>query len=480
MPIKTEADITDWTWYDQRFDGVIKGVRAMRNYYDPADITKRPNVERRATVALLLKQLDLYGSAHFNFFRSRLEEGSLTPHPKFPLGRVLDAIIRQISYDAEVILRAAQQHQMQEPDIHDTLKKADQMAYVLLQSLVSYLESTPGQTNWTALTYFQKTPQIRVVPYANIALIGIPWSCISTPRDYLAIAHEIGHIAYWRRVIQDKGTGPSPIDKSYVTKPDVAQMYVNWQEEIFADALGCRLMGAVMALDFQSVSLEYDFASFLAQNDEHPAPIRRPLLYAKALDQLETDAKVATPFAAKLAARWLDRVSARVESAGGLAATDGDAYTTIDRAQKDSHVLDKGKGMDKTLWYAMDAMSDLPKDDWTGDKAAFQAALDADSGTGEEYAGFDDVLKERVKNAPADLDVIQVPEVQADDSVTLWDKLLEREKILQGHTLADFTARNPMPSGEITDLSGIPNGTWMQIWLAAGWTTEEQPTDKQP
>jgi hypothetical protein len=49
----------------------------------------------------------------------------------------------------------------------------------------------------TAITYTWTTNTSRVIPYADVALIGLPISVLGNQEDVLAIPHEVGHFLFW-------------------------------------------------------------------------------------------------------------------------------------------------------------------------------------------------------------------------------------------------------------------------------------------
>jgi hypothetical protein len=149
-----------------------------------------------------------------------------------------------------------------------------------------------------ALTYFHKSPVIRVIPYANVALIGIPYTSLSTTVDLCAIPHELGHFVYWNAKI--KHQYPEHDSKIYTpiyfalknvlnnAKPGeiLPEWLLKWREEIFADVFGASVAGYVMALDFQDLMLATDAFEAALDDGEHPSPIVRPNIYLNVLKAL--------------------------------------------------------------------------------------------------------------------------------------------------------------------------------------------------
>lgn len=54
-----------------------------------------------------------------------------------------------------------------------------------------------GESRPIIITYFSKLPTTRMIPYSPIVLLGIPNETLSC-NQYAAIAHEIGHLIFWK------------------------------------------------------------------------------------------------------------------------------------------------------------------------------------------------------------------------------------------------------------------------------------------
>lgn len=202
---------------------------------------------------------------------------------------VLATIVAQMAEDAEIIIRAAQQRSM--PGLATNLEFADKLAYHALTPALNSLTGLGGKHHgeeWTVITYYQKSHEIRVIPYAPVALVGIPLRALIEDRNLLAIPHEIGHFIYYRRQIDPSNV---PLNRHYTVGSDGIR---KWQEEVFADVCGLLLAGAVMVFDFQELSKRYNRDAFVELEDHHPSPFLRPLIYSYALrergDQSEKDA----------------------------------------------------------------------------------------------------------------------------------------------------------------------------------------------
>jgi hypothetical protein len=141
-----------------------------------------------------------------------------------------------------------------------------------------FLDPTPA-----VMTFFAECSSIRVMPYANLALIGIPYSSLHVPIDLLSIPHEIGHYVYWH----SRSTNPTiPLHESLEKRLSAVSIppYVRrWIEEIFADTYACRVAGSLYIWTGQRLKRQFTLDGFFEDDDEHPAPVLRPYIYQKAL-----------------------------------------------------------------------------------------------------------------------------------------------------------------------------------------------------
>ncbi len=127
---------------------------------------------RRRTALLALRCLTSFAKLQFELFGEGFgPDGALVPDPQFPAAFLLGAMIRQVGYDLDVILRALAQRDDADStaSMRAILDLADQLAERALQPAIhnQLIEET------AVLTYFQKAPTIRMLPYVPLAVIGI-------------------------------------------------------------------------------------------------------------------------------------------------------------------------------------------------------------------------------------------------------------------------------------------------------------------
>lgn len=227
------------------------------------------------TLAALTGCLSAFGRDQFRFFHEGFEHERLLPSVQYPEEHVLRATLDQVAFDMSNIQRAASQRNQDSVSIQAALEKADRLAQAALD-LATNSDLLPKSA---VLTYFDKSPHIRVIPYAPVGFIGIPYTCVETGHDFLAIAHEAGHHVYHHApglaAHLHKQVSPQP------------EWRFHWLEEIFADVYGCLVAGPVIGLDFQDLLLDNPLDQFIADDGHHPIDAIRPYVYSKVLAELE-------------------------------------------------------------------------------------------------------------------------------------------------------------------------------------------------
>lgn len=517
-----------------------------------------PEFPRRDTVVALLLRLQEFGAKHFDFFyngftdRSRptLLESSVYPPPA-----VLATILFQISEDLTIIQRAADQRRVPELylaqkqqltsqfgpikyDLRAALARADQLAMEALSRAGNVITtSLDGKERWdpqtTTLTYFEKSHASRVIPYAPVALIGIPLSCLRSDEDFLAVPHEIGHFVYHLRTI-DPTVDAS--DHSFVGE-DVE--YDIWQQEIFADVFGARVAGRVMAYDFQELSNEFGRESFIDRDEKHPAPYLRPLVYTYALNDKPLPAADWYKSLEILDLRWTRMIHQRwadvFDRRSQIAALWQKRFTQ--QATKDLYRLNRLREIDQVneIWNADTARyleevyaalaeldfsdtTQLPKpnedvrvildkaietlgkvepSEWMNAKNTFRNDVRRQSETEQQ---------ERIKQVPVTADptlpfrsfkdwlaTARLPEVTdlslmkriSGRDIDIWRKWVRREAFFGKHEPEDYKVLGPGDRKLLKQPTNPPSlgagyaksdvlepRTWIQLWLASGWTTE--------
>ncbi len=227
---------------------------------------------KNQTLNALLSSLQAFGNDQFQFFYNGFNNSRLLPSMYHPAEYVVSATLNQVSYDLSVIQQATEQRNT--PRFKEILDKADRLAQDALN-----LATDRGLLQPTvAVTYFNKSANIRVIPYAPVALIGIPFTSLTSNQDLLAIPHEVGHYVYHHATgLAANLHQQIPLDPPWFNR---------WIEEVFADIYGCLVAGPLLGLDFQDLLLDNPAASFTHDNGEHPIDALRPFIHITVLKQL--------------------------------------------------------------------------------------------------------------------------------------------------------------------------------------------------
>jgi len=246
------------------------------------------SVSRKETLIALLTALKTFGAGQLDFFINgfgttakvvRLEPSTLYP-PEYAMRTTID----QIAYDLDVIQRAYQQRlpSQSAQEMRELLAKADYLAYRALKPAID----RQLIDDVTVVTYFQKAVNVRIIPYAPVAFIGLPLSALAVPSDLLAIPHEVGHYVFRHGCTQHGPAAGSRFDAVFKqTLADLPSWSLAWLEEIFADVYGALVGGPVMALGFEELVTDDPYADFTKDDGEHPIAALRPNIYHAVLEK---------------------------------------------------------------------------------------------------------------------------------------------------------------------------------------------------
>lgn len=286
-PIQAEPAIWNGRWHalEQNMTDVLTPLN-----------DKEEKAGWEITLASTLACLRTFGKKQFCFFQNGFQNGRLMDSPRLKAEYAIRQTLDQVSFDLAVLHKVQSQRHPDLSTLRDrqTLQLADQLAYRALQPAIDagliYITTT--------LTYFQKAMHVRVIPYAPVALIGIPYTCTGiydadgqlvqnsddsthTARDFLAIAHEVGHHLFWHGK-QDNIPLRSLLRSRLSARP---AWRMGWLEEVFADVYGALIAGPVLALDFQE--LIYENSDLEEDDGEHPVGAIRPFVYTDTLAMIK-------------------------------------------------------------------------------------------------------------------------------------------------------------------------------------------------
>jgi hypothetical protein len=206
------------------------------------------------------------------------------------------------------------------------LKNVTKVAQKLYQQFQGF-----RPTNAMPIIYFDRLFAIRRFAFTPFPLISIPLQIFNEP-DYLngGVAHELGHYVYHNSVpinkyqdlhsrLQSIVLQALPIQinnfKELHKQAKIAEIWLSWLEETFADICGTLIVGPAYVKSGQQLFLESTNSADERSEDDgaHPAPYLRPFIAIETLAwvqaQLEEgDSKVQQLQAviAQLRENWAD------------------------------------------------------------------------------------------------------------------------------------------------------------------------------
>ncbi len=417
------------------------------------------------TLYSLVRCLKEFARQQIEFFVSGFRRGVLERCGQFPPETVLSVTLAQIGLDISVIEQVAEQrmraYQLAQTDPDDPFVRAlamgDYLAYAALK-LANEAGLLPQPA--TVLTYYQKSAFVRVIPYAPLALVGIPHSCIGVSRDFLAIPHEIGHYLYrYGRFTRGNGT---PIERQLpvAVLPGSANSWTKtWFEEIFADVFGALVAGPVLGMSFQDLQMTHDTEGFYTDDGDHPAPVLRPYIYTNVIREKypEWAERLHDSWNTKLAVRESTRPASSTRSfkrKNGHPFAVAEAITT----ELTGNRLASDKPLDTAVAsITQELLRKMKPASWPPNlptPSAHETAPDL-------YARFDDFV--------ANISAISVPEMK-----------LDGQNVMVGGEAAGFVVgetrflnridntRKSLASGRAV----IPCPEWLHVFSAAGWATK--------
>jgi hypothetical protein len=276
--------------WQYRLDAFIDSTNALQASY--ATVSAPPQVR---LVGQAIGCLQTFVNDMFTFFFTHLQNGSPLDTDQHPADNVYSIILSQAFHDLEVLQRVAEQRLSSPSILLEGLRQADWLA----ANVVGRVVSSGLLPETQMITYYQKSSSIRVIPYTNLALIGVPYSALDEPRDYLAIPHEVGHHVFWH----GRATPTAPpcggashlyyalADDGFLALKNLinpirrafAEWSYVWLEELFADIFGCWMAGPAVALTVQHVMRAHSDPEFVTSDGDHPVPVLRPYISMKAL-----------------------------------------------------------------------------------------------------------------------------------------------------------------------------------------------------
>ncbi len=491
----------DYQIWENRWKALDETMKALAETYES------PDFPRHETCYHLVARLRAFATRQFYFFFYGFnhKNGSLKKAfglPTFQLREsevfqpeyIYRATLDQVAHDIEVIQRAANARMPgSSRTMRDTLEIADDFA---LRCLEPAIDAGLVKAETTVLTYFQKSASIRIIPYASVALIGIPFTSARFPlsdestialveynfvaRDLLATPHEVGHYVFRNGMYQGESVykelnarieeARNEKPKQYGTQeaPNNWGVAKNWAEEIFADVYGCLSGGPATAASSQDLALQYySKAEFTLDDGEHPAPILRPRIYAKVVNQ-KGNGDLASNLLERWKGRLKDRPAAKEEITPKRSVKGGKAIKISEAISRESvnstaketsgtRSQDNQTAISSKIEDGLRINQGLPVDFVIAkvlEILKIGTSVQAKGPISNLYSGFKDKLPKEL--APVDLE-------------GLWEEWIKEENFFPPNGLP---GPGPIDSGNEQDLEEKPDGKWIHVALAAGWTTK--------
>ncbi len=305
-------------------------------------LQEQTTVERQPTLLATLAALQAFGRSQLDFFLNGFGPADtadrphihLEPSTTYPPEYALRSTVDQIAYDLDVMRRAYQQRLsgVATPAMQRTLAKADTLAQRALEPAIQQgiIENT------TVITYFQKAVNVRIIPYAPVAFIGLPLSTLTVNRDLLAIPHEVGHYVFRHGKTQSGEYRGSRFAATLAYKLQQFPAWSQaWLEEIFADLYGAAVGGPIMALGFEDLVSDDPVAEFVHDDGEHPIAALRPEIYYASFAELGMDDALITAMQRRWQ-RWVANrnMPAEFTTATGERIALSEALTTVQQIVK--------------------------------------------------------------------------------------------------------------------------------------------------
>ncbi|MBE2240639.1 MAG: hypothetical protein IAE81_22825 [Caldilineaceae bacterium] len=273
---------------------------------------------RRRSTGIALRCLAAFARKQFDFLRAGLgTDGAFEADARFPLEFLIEATARQVSFDTDVLLRTLSHREAAASiqPMRDALDLADRLATNAILPAVRHGLVAPT----VMMTYFQKSPTIRLMPYVPLAVIGIDFSAISDATRLLAIAHETGHHVYRQITVNYTAHLDAQIEAMAAAAPEASRWplwLLAWEEEIFADIYAALVAGPAAALGLHQVILTGTRTALTVDDGDHPLDALRPYIMHRTLRALAAQGAAAhqpslLAAADALDALWQEQLVAR-------------------------------------------------------------------------------------------------------------------------------------------------------------------------
>jgi hypothetical protein len=368
-PFTCNSASTDQDVWELRMEGLLAAIETMKTRWQGV------MAPRSTTIATLVDNLSEFSRQQFCYFHTLFTSTPAAQSNDFPPEYVYSHTLMQIQNDINVLQQVIDQRRSGDGVTRDTLlANADRLASLAMSHAVKagLIEAPP-----IALTYFHKVPEIRVIPYADVALIAVPYLASTSRRDFLAIPHEVGHYVFWRGKTNGVPVYWAAFDKLRqqlkgridTDAPEFSTWY-DWLAEVFADVYGCLVAGPVMAVDFQDLQKYTSRERFGQSDGHHPTPATRPFIYHQVLNH---KARTGSHWAQQAKRLWLDwsafvsttmtgvNVDVLPAAQGASASVAVNIFTTLFKLPGT---------VDELVNIALELLDKVEPGDWAGDTAS--------------------------------------------------------------------------------------------------------------
>lgn len=427
---------------------------------------------------------------------------------------ILGNTLQKFTQDWTVLTFARTQHIQFREQSEDALNTAILLAASGLEMFSSYLplrDSNPTPV----IPFFRPSANIRIAPYIENPVIGLPLDAMTYPPAMMAIAHEIGHYLYWRGRISSEDPNTNQLVQKSIWKeiednsgrfpPDIT----HWIEEVFSDLIGILIGGPIAAFSFQNLLLTARPDIFISDNGRHPIPAIRGFLHEHIVRKILRRENAADA----LKRRWMkfafpshannlylmtkyEKLIQLVEELTRLNGIQCLVQSAIDSSQSQFQWFDENLDNDLQTTYEKLAFDETftqnLKDDLelklsSGDNGRFIAPERHRNNTLiEETTNFFLKRQQAIQLQILSSEFSSSKEAIQDRRRGLWQKAIEDHDIMSGLPIADTQAlTGPAPSmdgmqGTISSegtedethrIAELKPEVWLRLVEFGGWTT---------
>jgi len=231
-----------------------------------------------------------------------------TPQTHTPDDFVFHYLSQQVARDLEIIERVAHQRAWGSLEMQDSLRHTDHIARVTLMNAQNWFSE-----EIYPLTYFAHRFEARVLPYAPVVLLGLPYQNYVQAKDSFSdfrILLSFPQLIGW--VVLQRARTAEP-DRPYLRKTlrerlsrRTPSWCLGWAEWALASVYATKLSGPLAALYAQDAALQLTNINLTRSTTVQPAPLMAIQFHIRALYRLGLG-----DWAASLQERWNRKLAER-------------------------------------------------------------------------------------------------------------------------------------------------------------------------